>query len=562
MNVKRYNSIFKKQRFFRTIIAASFSVILIFGTVGIGLTSQQQPQQDAHASSQTQGPPIQSTISTQTSPPPKCNANSLTLQLRSAGANVVELQTLLVQLGYGSLLGQSGIDGKFGTGTENAVKKFQQDNGLLDNGIVGPAIWAALCKVVTTVGQSSSTQPIQIPSQQNAPPQISPSTDCDPTKSEIVYTSKVYRKGPWQFLYGVYKGQGLFVRHLSANSNPLLDSLSVPHFKIDYGEGKSKIIRFCNDQTLEPRIFSEVNPAGKKYDRLGWGFERVMNEPDLKGVLRVNYDIIIRTDPVSNCEPGENVCYRFIPLVSFSWKQPPFPSSCSVEQLKNCTIQQQIPQKFSKFTAFYKLDYGDESGLVSVRDYNFNLANVAIVGLQKFIPTENKFQAVINGRQGQTDNFHNAHLGQEVFLPGCRNSNGDCLHMHLRWGDMTPTIDPLVFPITDSPVCYTDAPSTSPCTSYEGEPYLVPGQTIDIALVKYSPQEAFPTDPTALVNGENIGSTKTKTQFIQGRDGPRAYYFHTLGSSYHPVMWYTASASNTDRNEFFGHGMFVLDFTK
>lgn len=348
----------------------------------------------------------------------------------------MELQRLLVQLGYGSLLGQSGIDGKFGTGTQNAVKKFQQDNGLQANGIVGPFIWNALCTLVSSVAPLSSSQPIQTPAQQNAPPQRSTSTDCDPTKSEIVFTSKVYRKGPWQFLYGVYKGQGLFVRHLSANSNPLLDSLSVPHFKIDYGEGKSKIIRFCNDQTVEPRIFSEVNPAGKKYDRLGWAFERVINEPDLKGVLHINYDIIIRTDSVTNCEPGANICYRLIPMTSFTWEGTGIPA---------------VPEKLNKFSAFYRLDYGDDSGLVSVRDYNFNLANAAIVGHQIFIPTEIKFRAVSDGRQGQTDNFHNAHLGQSVFLPGCRNSNGDCLHMHWRWGDMTPTIDPLVDTVTDRP---------------------------------------------------------------------------------------------------------------
>ena len=98
-----------------------------------------------------------------------CNPNSPTLQLGFTGAKVAELQRLLVQLGYGSMLGQGGIDGKFGTDTQNAVKKFQQDNRLPANGIVRPVIWRALCTLVTSVAPSPtpspSSQPIQMPAQ-------------------------------------------------------------------------------------------------------------------------------------------------------------------------------------------------------------------------------------------------------------------------------------------------------------------------------------------------------------------------------------------------------------
>jgi peptidoglycan hydrolase-like protein with peptidoglycan-binding domain len=98
-----------------------------------------------------------------------CNPNSPTLQLGFTGAKVAELQRLLVQLGYGSMLGQGGIDGKFGTDTQNAVKKFQQDNGLPANGIVRPVIWRALCTLVTSVAPSPtpspSSQPTQMPAQ-------------------------------------------------------------------------------------------------------------------------------------------------------------------------------------------------------------------------------------------------------------------------------------------------------------------------------------------------------------------------------------------------------------
>src|SRR5215204_964494 len=113
-----------------------------------------------------------STPSSAQLPPPSlsiCNPNSPTLQPGSTGTKVAELQRLLVQLGYGSLLGQGGIDGKFGTDTQNAVKKFQQDNKLPANGIVRPAIWSKICTLVTSVilspVPSPSSQPIQMPTQ-------------------------------------------------------------------------------------------------------------------------------------------------------------------------------------------------------------------------------------------------------------------------------------------------------------------------------------------------------------------------------------------------------------
>src|SRR5829696_3306668 len=102
--------------------------------VGTSYASQVQVQPPA-TQSQTSPPP----------PTPICNPNSPQLQLGSTGAKVIELQRALTQAGYGSLLGQGGIDGRFETLTQNAVKKFQQDNRLPVDGKVGPVTWGALC---------------------------------------------------------------------------------------------------------------------------------------------------------------------------------------------------------------------------------------------------------------------------------------------------------------------------------------------------------------------------------------------------------------------------------
>lgn len=63
-----------------------------------------------------------------------------TLRLGSSGNTVTELQGMLTLLGYF----EAPIDGRYELTTEAAVKAFQVDAGLTDDGIVGPATWAKL----------------------------------------------------------------------------------------------------------------------------------------------------------------------------------------------------------------------------------------------------------------------------------------------------------------------------------------------------------------------------------------------------------------------------------
>ncbi|MBW4656361.1 MAG: peptidoglycan-binding protein [Kaiparowitsia implicata GSE-PSE-MK54-09C] len=63
-----------------------------------------------------------------------------TLQLEDSGDAVTDVQTRLADLGYFD----GPVTGYFGTLTEDAVVRFQQDQGLLADGIVGGQTWVAL----------------------------------------------------------------------------------------------------------------------------------------------------------------------------------------------------------------------------------------------------------------------------------------------------------------------------------------------------------------------------------------------------------------------------------
>jgi len=62
------------------------------------------------------------------------------LRLGSRGPDVKLLQSLLARIGYNP----GAIDGIFGNQTQQAVAEFQRDNGLVPDGVVGPATWNIL----------------------------------------------------------------------------------------------------------------------------------------------------------------------------------------------------------------------------------------------------------------------------------------------------------------------------------------------------------------------------------------------------------------------------------
>jgi peptidoglycan hydrolase-like protein with peptidoglycan-binding domain len=49
---------------------------------------------------------------------------------------------MLTERGYA--VGDGGVDGEFGAGTESAVRRLQSDKGLTADGVVARETWAAL----------------------------------------------------------------------------------------------------------------------------------------------------------------------------------------------------------------------------------------------------------------------------------------------------------------------------------------------------------------------------------------------------------------------------------
>ena len=73
-----------------------------------------------------------------------------TIRKGNKGAVVKQMQQMLDKLGYD--LGICGVDGDYGTSTEKAVREFQRDHGLTQDGVCGPKTWAALQEAVDKIG--------------------------------------------------------------------------------------------------------------------------------------------------------------------------------------------------------------------------------------------------------------------------------------------------------------------------------------------------------------------------------------------------------------------------
>lgn len=90
-------------------------------------------------------------------PTPQPQISYSTLRKGDEGPDVVTMQLALTELGYLS----GAADGNFGTGTQNAVKKFQQDNGLDADGIAGKMTLEALYAKSSVTPMPDSTPQVR-----------------------------------------------------------------------------------------------------------------------------------------------------------------------------------------------------------------------------------------------------------------------------------------------------------------------------------------------------------------------------------------------------------------
>jgi hypothetical protein len=81
----------------------------------------------------------------------KMDCNKTNLRRGSKGEDVKTIQTLLTNFGYYT----GRIDSIYGTYTEQAVKAYQKNKGLLQDGIVGPVT----CKALTGQNKNTNTTP-------------------------------------------------------------------------------------------------------------------------------------------------------------------------------------------------------------------------------------------------------------------------------------------------------------------------------------------------------------------------------------------------------------------
>ena len=103
--------------------------------------SSPEPEQD-EPQEPTPEPP---TLEVTPTPAPTTETTYKTLRKGDQGRDVETLQRALAQLGYLS----GAQDGNFGTGTETAVKNFQEANGLSADGIAGKMTLEALYRQVS-----------------------------------------------------------------------------------------------------------------------------------------------------------------------------------------------------------------------------------------------------------------------------------------------------------------------------------------------------------------------------------------------------------------------------
>lgn len=103
------------------------------------------------------------------------------LKLGSSGSQVKQLQQKLISSGYD--VGASGADGQFGQSTQNALRKYQSDNGLSADGVAGQNTMVSL-----GLSRPTFTQSTQVA---NSPTGISTSVPQYDANNDVAYQQAI-----------------------------------------------------------------------------------------------------------------------------------------------------------------------------------------------------------------------------------------------------------------------------------------------------------------------------------------------------------------------------------
>lgn len=123
--------------FGRKLLALGASLVIGFGGVAMAQVAVAAPASAAIPGSSTTSFPV--------------------LKLNSSGHAVTVAQYALAHNGQ-----QLSVDGKFGPGTDAAVKAFQRAKGLVADGVIGPKTWAALLSNVQQGSTGNLVKAVQV----------------------------------------------------------------------------------------------------------------------------------------------------------------------------------------------------------------------------------------------------------------------------------------------------------------------------------------------------------------------------------------------------------------
>lgn len=123
-----------------------------------------------------------------------------TLKKGSSGSDVKKMQQSLIDAGYD--VGSTGADGIYGSATEAAVRKYQQDNGLAVDGIAGEKTLGSLYtpkQTSPTPTQPSASTEASKPSAAESKFEYSPYTESDTVKQAQAMLDQQLAQKPGQY---------------------------------------------------------------------------------------------------------------------------------------------------------------------------------------------------------------------------------------------------------------------------------------------------------------------------------------------------------------------------